>query len=684
MRFMDARMAVRSVLSTLVALSGCATPTKQPPLVPIVQMQLPTDTAGAIPSARRPVKARKPNLIATSQIQPCVFRGSLSFSGWLYSQAAGGKGIVEFAANGAVQIERLELPNTPDGRAKVVAASPIHIEAYIDARENNIVQIDKRVDIVPTHVWLDPGTLVHASLRTDDTAEIKKPFSHGTSPPEFVTSVPCADLSLQQGYTKKSSPAGDPVAVRPERIPIHESPGGREVAAIEGRAGFGSPSVFVWTIEKKPGWLHVEGNDEFHFQGWIPASSVSTEGYGMIGLLAGPGDVTHQVTKPIPLRIEATDAAPVIANATQGAEILIAPGPSGYRVIRFGVGVSTSFFAREVDLRGAVRLADDVEPGEPEWQDQQEQMASASCSDSDSASPVVPSTPMPPPAPILLPSIEKNWDLAEVTIHASLEEGARRIRQGDWAGASKALSTAVNGLSDGDFEARMVGYALLGRACDRKGDDTCAITAYTKVLELAKNSEAKIKALIALHGDAVTNMVARLLLAQGEALFYKAEQKRKAADAVQFPIYRGNGNRDDVLQHLSSKVIDWIKKKRILLEEAEQAYAEILKLDPAPPAWIVLAAGRSGDIWSAFVYEFQTFPPIPSEWNGPGTVPGSDLTYEELRREYRKKLEDGSAPQRQHAAAAYKSCRDHAKKHGVAVIEGKRCEERLVAMGATP
>ncbi|MBK9260609.1 MAG: hypothetical protein IPM54_12395 [Polyangiaceae bacterium] len=127
------------------------------------------------------------------------------------------------------------------------------------------------------------------------------------------------------------------------------------------------------------------------------------------------------------------------------------------------------------------------------------------------------------------------------------------------------------------------------------------------------------------------------------------------------------------------------QKKRPMVEASDQAYAEILELQPAPPpAWAVLAAGRAGDIWSAFVYEFQSLAPIPSEWNGTGTVPGTDLSYEELRTEFRKKLIEATEPQRKQAVAAYRSCRDNAKKHGVLAAEGKRCEGRLVAMGATP
>jgi len=364
MRFRYARAAVRPAFLALLALSGCTTHTTKQvrgaPVTPVVQVQSPTLPANEIPTAVRPVKARKPKLVATTQIEPCVFRGSLFTTGKLYSQAAGAQAIAQLDGSAAVQIDRLELPSTPGERVKVVVASPIQMEAYIDEKKEAIVQIDQRVDIVPGHVWLERGTDVHASLLPNGTAEITKQFRIRTTPSQHVKPLPCAKLSLTQGYVETPIPEGDGVNLGPDRISIRESAGGREVAAIHGVDD--SSWVSVRLVEKKPGWLHVEGYEEFHFKGWIAESSVSSPvGYGMIGLLAQPDDVTHQVTVPIPLRIEATDAAPVIAKAAKGAEILIAPGPPGYRVIRFGVGVEplkdAPFLAREADLRGAAAAA---------------------------------------------------------------------------------------------------------------------------------------------------------------------------------------------------------------------------------------------------------------------------------------------------------------------------------------
>jgi hypothetical protein len=63
-------------------------------------------------------------------------------------------------------------------------------------------------------------------------------------------------------------------------------------------------------------------------------------------------------------------------------------------------------------------------------------------------------------------------------------------------------------------------------------------------------------------------------------------------------------------------------------------------------------------------------------------MPGTAITYEEILKEYRDRLDEASEPQRQRALAAYRSCRDIAKQVGLAGEEGKRCEGRLSALDA--
>src|SRR5690606_23554233 len=100
--------------------------------------------------------------------------------------------------------------------------------------------------------------------------------------------------------------------------------------------------------------------------------------------------------------------------------------------------------------------------------------------------------------------------------------------------------------------------------------------------------------------------LARALTAVGEALFYFAEEKRVAAEAIKFPAYKGPGTRDAVLKHINGPVADWMTKKMPAIEAAEQEYLKIVELQPAPPPrWVIAAGSQVGTLWGNFVRDFR-------------------------------------------------------------------------------
>jgi len=238
--------------------------------------------------------------------------------------------------------------------------------------------------------------------------------------------------------------------------------------------------------------------------------------------------------------------------------------------------------------------------------------------------------------------------------------GAHHAEKGDWANARKRLADAMANIDrHAPLDVQVQAHALLGRAYDKLRNVSQAQVELTKVRAAWSNPEAAMKKLADAYPDEAerTRATGKTLTAVGEALFFFAEQKRADVDEIRFPEYKGSGEQADVMRHVKSRVLDWVKKKRAAIDEADKEYRKIATLTPAPPPqWTVAGAARAGQMWSRFVAEFRAAP-IPKEWkqNGPHpTIP--DLTWEEIRMRYYEELDRVSEPQKQQAKAAYEVC----------------------------
>jgi len=256
--------------------------------------------------------------------------------------------------------------------------------------------------------------------------------------------------------------------------------------------------------------------------------------------------------------------------------------------------------------------------------------------------------------------------------------GAHYVEREDWGEARKRLTSATSQIDrNATPDIQIQFHALLGRTFVHLNAGTQATPEYNKVRNTWKDPGSVQKKLDAMGGDDNEKLrrLAKVLTAVGESMFYFAEQKRKDVDKIKFPEYKGQGNREDVLKHVKTKVGDWIKKKQPAIEEAEKEYLKILDLQPSPPPrWVIAAGSRVGQMWGKFVAEFRAAP-IPKEWKGHGIVPGTaDLTYDELRGEYYSKLDEASEPQKQHAKAAYKKCLDYSVKYQYFDEYSRACE----------
>jgi len=159
----------------------------------------------------------------------------------------------------------------------------------------------------------------------------------------------------------------------------------------------------------------------------------------------------------------------------------------------------------------------------------------------------------------------------------------------------------------------------------------------------------------------------RALEAVGEATFFFAELKKEKVDKVDFPAYKGPGNKEAVLKHIQTKVKEWIQKKRPLIDDASLEYKKIVDLQPVPPPrWVIAAGSRVGEMWGTFVKEFRAAP-IPD---------GIKKDYE-LRTAYFGALDDASEPQKLQAKGAFEVCLGYSVKYQYFDQFSRTCEEWL-------
>ena len=233
--------------------------------------------------------------------------------------------------------------------------------------------------------------------------------------------------------------------------------------------------------------------------------------------------------------------------------------------------------------------------------------------------------------------------------------GAHYAEKEDWTAAKLALSGSMSIINKAPPDIQVQAHATLGRAFAHLRDGaSSAKSEYATVRGIWKDPAAAVARINESYKTEDEGQrgkrLAKSLNAVGEAYFYSAEEARKAiVEPIVFPVYKGAGNKADVLKHIQTKVKDWYTKKRDAIAKVEPEYFKILEIQPIkPPKWVIAAGSRAGLMWGDFVDQFRAAP-IPKEWK----------TDPELRGAYYDALDAASEPfKRDHAKPALKKCLD--------------------------
>ena len=265
--------------------------------------------------------------------------------------------------------------------------------------------------------------------------------------------------------------------------------------------------------------------------------------------------------------------------------------------------------------------------------------------------------------------------------------GAHDVGRGDWRNAERRLSGALRQIeASATLEVQLQAEAMLGRTYARLGQGARAAELYGKVRDAWRDPVAGRERMRNVGGteDEQLRRLGKALTAVGEARYFFAERRRAEVEAIQFPEYRGSGERKDVERHIATKVKQWKERKDAAIRQAEHEYLGSLDLEPAPPEWVIAAGAAVGKMWGRYVAEFRAAP-YPKEWDQPGASPYGDpndpsappLLWSEIRAEYLRKLDEASEKQKQQAKAAYEKCLSYSVKYMYFDQDSRSCESWL-------
>jgi tetratricopeptide (TPR) repeat protein len=237
------------------------------------------------------------------------------------------------------------------------------------------------------------------------------------------------------------------------------------------------------------------------------------------------------------------------------------------------------------------------------------------------------------------------------------------LDSGDREGARKRFEASMAMIDKSEaIDLQIQAHAALGRALDELHKLPEAAVEYGKVRALYREPVKVFEKLKRVYGEWDDRQVARTLTAVGEAMFFFAEEKRRAADAIKLPIYAGTGKREDVAAFLSGPLATWLGQRRTAIAEAEKAYLEVLGIQPAsPPKWVIASAARVARMHGRLAAQLLSLP-LPKSWKDHGPSPWG-APWEEVRAAFRSGLAEASDPLLTRAKAAYRSCADLSVKY---------------------
>ena len=263
---------------------------------------------------------------------------------------------------------------------------------------------------------------------------------------------------------------------------------------------------------------------------------------------------------------------------------------------------------------------------------------------------------------------QRRWARDAAQIAASI--GAHYVDQDDWRNGERHLSRAmslieVHARRDDVLRSR----CNLARAKLELGKTAAADRLYQQVRATWSNSTRRQKLVgrFDLSQPAEMRRLGRTLTAVAEASLHFSKQKRRAADGMERPAFKGPKTRTVLSHYLRTKLAPWLAARQSAIRQAEIDYLQVLKLRPMPPpSAVVEVTSDVAAMWASLLDELRGLPYAAA---APGQT--GDQQW------YRQQVGELAAAAEAQAKSAHRTCLGTSVKYLTRHDDGARCSRWL-------
>ena len=282
---------------------------------------------------RKTVEVQPRPFVATRQIKPCVFAGTLKLWEAPLALVPGESPVAKFDQ---IEIAALELPVTASDPLRVSTVWPVR-GTFLLNQAMLPFDVKSKVDLVPGHFWLSPGAAVRAAAKARGKATVSRPESEDVklrSTPAPVKVVPCSELELAGSRTTPIGALdGERVQLSGE-IPLSATPEAAALGVLRVKEG-----ILVQVLERRSGWMRVTAESTksgqrfgelipYDFDAWTNATPVERSGFVGGGVYRPRAPATHVVTTELDLSTAPNEKP--FAKLVTGISVLVGETRDGF------------------------------------------------------------------------------------------------------------------------------------------------------------------------------------------------------------------------------------------------------------------------------------------------------------------------------------------------------------------